>query len=176
MKPEEKRIRGRIILAYANYIRNKKGRLGLEAAEKDMGMKFSGILKDRWYPNSISDNLVSWISKNYGLQEVRKAGRHMVSEMGIIMASARDMGMEKVLESMNEARENSNFGSLDVRKEAWGMTVTVREFCTDEDNSEAWHGILEGCMKLTGTPGTVEKGALSKKGGGACTYRIKRSQ
>lgn len=176
MKPEEKRIRGRTILAYANYIRNKKGRLGLEAAEKDMGMKFSGILKDRWYPNSVSDNLVSWISKTYGLQEVRKAGNYMVSEMGIIMASAREMGMEKVLESMNEARENSNFGSLDVRREEWGMTVTVREFCTDPDNSEAWHGILEGCMKLTGTPGTVEKGALSKKGGGACTYRIKLSQ
>jgi hypothetical protein len=168
----QKRIRGRIILGYFNYIIWKWGKLGVDAAQKELKMEMADIAANKWYPYSHAESIVAWLGENHSMTDVRSAGAYLVSESGVIMAYAKGKDLDSVLRSISEARENSNFGSLDIRKEPWGVKVTVKGFCSTEEMCESWHGTLEGVIKMMDIGARVERLPSDREEDGACSFKV----
>jgi hypothetical protein len=173
MTPGERRVKGRALIGYCKYIKKKWGKDGLESFEKSTGLNASEFAEDKWYPASDTEAIINWIAQNYGPLEVRSAARSMVAEAGIISFLARAAGIDRVLDrALEEIRESLSYGTVTVKKEPWGATVSLTEFCAGPHTHLAWIGILEGALELTKTKGKVEKRSCQLNGADACVYRM----
>ena len=171
MATEEKKVKGRPLLGYSKYIKKKWGKEGLDSCEKAVGYKFSDIKEEAWYPSYFSDDISAWTAETHGMEEVRKSGQAMVTEVGIISYFAKMAGLQKVLDrAMEESMEQLNHGKLDVHKEPNKATVKLHDLTPRREVCEAWQGILEGVLILTRTKGQVEKVSCELNGDEACTY------
>ena len=169
----EKCVKGRALIGYCKYIKKKWGKDGLEEFEKSTGIRSSEYMEDKWYPAADTEKLIEWIAANHGPLEVRNAARSMVTEVGIISFMARAAGMDRVLDkALDETRGTLSYGHISVKKEPWGATVSLNEFCAGPHTYQAWIGILEGAMALTKTKGKVEKLSCELKGAKACVYKM----
>jgi hypothetical protein len=173
MAANERNVKGRALIGYCKYIKKKWGADGLQEFEKSTGINSRDYMEDKWYPATDTEKLIEWIATTHGPIEVRNAARSMVTEVGIISFMARAAGMDRVLDkALDETRETLSYGHISVKKEAWGATVSLNDYCAGPHTYEAWIGIMEGTMQLTKTKGKVEKLSCELKGDKACVYKM----
>ena len=77
------KLRGSVILGYLKFIKKTWGVSGLEQCTKDLGLDMSAIKDGGWYRETISGQVLAWISNNKGPEYVEKAGAHVIKNLGI---------------------------------------------------------------------------------------------
>jgi uncharacterized protein (TIGR02265 family) len=168
----DRKLKGTIFIGYANYIKRKGGLDALERCSKVTGMDLTKLVDEKWYPDILSANVISWVAANYGREGCRAMGMSTVAERGVISVAARLIGVKKVLASaQNELRDTINFGEVGVEFTDSGATMTFRDMVKNEAECDVWMGVL-GLMKISGSKGTVAKTACQVKGAAACTYEL----
>jgi predicted hydrocarbon binding protein len=169
----ERKVRGSVINGYLKFVEKTWGKDGYEkcliATElKDLHIK-DGVL----YPYSMVQGVINWISKNYGLQYVRKAGNHTVKNLGLLAYIVRFTSIETMLCKAKAAyQETYAFGEVNIKISGKSALATMKDVSETPENCEGWIGALEALLELTRTKGTITKTKCQLKGDDMCEYKI----
>ena len=169
----ERKIRGSVINGYLKFVEKTWGKDGLENCRRDV--KLDGIhLKDgAYFPNAMLLEIIKWISKNHGMEYVRKAGKHTVKNLGLLSYIVRFTSIETMLGKAKDAyMEAYRFGDVDINISGNRAVATMKDVSEIPENCEGWIGALEALLEITRTKGRVVKAKCQLNGDEHCEYEI----
>jgi hypothetical protein len=170
---EERKIRGSVINGYLKYVEKTWGKSGLEKCLADVKIAGMEFKDGGLYPYQIDQEIVIWISKNYGMDSVRKAGKHTVKNLGLLAYLVRFASIETMLQKAKNAyQETYSFGRVDMRTDGKRAVATMKDVSDIPENCQGWIGALEGLLELTRTKGTVSHTKCQLRGDPHCEYEI----
>jgi len=169
----DKRVRGSVINGYLKFVERTWGKDGYAHCVKAANLENLDIRDGSKYPYSMVQGVISWISKNYGMGYVRKAGRHTVKNLGLLAYLVRFTSIETMLGKAKDAyREAYDFGHVEIKISGKRAVAGMRDVSVSPDNCEGWIGALEALLELTHTKGRVTKTKCQLKGDPQCEYEI----
>ena len=169
----ESRVKGSVINGYLKYVERTWGKEGYEkclASAKLTGLE----LKDgQWYPYTMEQGVITWISKNYGMESVRKAGRHTVKNLGFMAYLVRFASIETMLEKAQQSYyEAYDFGKVDMKISGKRAVASMKDVSAIPENCEGWIGALEGLLEMNKKKGRVIQIKCQLKGDAQCEYEM----
>lgn len=168
-----KQAKGQVILGYARFIKKKWGAEGLSECERDMGLKFSDIKDDTWYPEDYNSEIIHWIAEKKGLEMVFQAGISTVAQSGVIAFAAKIAGIRRVLERGEEDYYRAlNFGGIKVEVGDKSARVALTGTTRDAIECLSWSGVFQGVINITGNKGSVRELQCTHKGADVCIFEL----
>ena len=70
-KKKTRRCKGRIINGYLKFVKKKWGKDGVDQCVKVVGKELKNVQDDRWYPVTLTDDVIHWIADTHGMDAVR---------------------------------------------------------------------------------------------------------
>ncbi|MFH0815498.1 MAG: hypothetical protein V1934_01595 [Methanobacteriota archaeon] len=169
----ERKVRGSVINGYMKFIEKNWGKDGAERCRKETNLADIEIKDGIHYPNAMLLAVIKWISKNYGIAHMRRAGNHAVKNLGLLAYIVRFSSIEHMLKKSNDAyREAYGFGEVDLIFKPHHATARMKDVSEIPENCEGWIGALEALLELTHTKGKVIKTKCQLKGDERCEYEI----
>jgi predicted hydrocarbon binding protein len=139
----------------------------------DTKLKDVNIKDGAKYPNAMLMEVITWISRTYGMEYVRKAGRHTVKNLGLLAYVVRFASIETMLGKAKDAyNEAYFFGDVEMNISVNRAVATMKDVSELPENCEGWIGALEALLEITRTKGTVKKTKCQLKGDECCEYEI----
>ena len=169
----ERQVRSSVINGYLKFIEKTWGREGLEECLAAANLGDLKIKDGHFYPNDMLLEVILWISRNKGMEYVRKAGKHTVKNLGLLAYIVRFTKIETMLNKASDAyREAYDFGHVEMIYEPHHATARMRDVAQIPENCQGWIGALEALLELTHTRGTVTKTKCQLEGDECCEYEI----
>jgi predicted hydrocarbon binding protein len=169
----KREVRGSVINGYLKFVEKTWGKDGIEKCLVDTELKGLHIKDGVLYSYSMVQGVINWISKNYGMQYVRKAGNHTVKNLGFLAYLVRFASIETMLGKAKDAyHETYAFGEVEMKISANSAIATMKDVSETPENCEGWMGAIEAMLELTRTKGTVTKTKCQLKGDDKCEYKI----
>jgi hypothetical protein len=170
---EERKVKGSVINGYLKFVEKSWGKDGLERCVRETKMAGIGVKDGHSYPNEMLLAVIKWISVNYGMVPVRKAGNHAVKNLGLLAYIVRFSSVETMLNRAKAAyREAYGFGKVDMIFKPHHAVAWMKDVSEIPENCEGWIGALEALLELTHTKGKVTKTKCQLKGDERCEYEI----
>ena len=69
---DEEKVKGSVIKGYMKGTKKIWGKNGLEAMEKDTKLQLKDLKDGEYYPRIYISSVLQWITKNHGIENVRK--------------------------------------------------------------------------------------------------------
>jgi uncharacterized protein (TIGR02265 family) len=171
---EERKVRGSVINGYLKFVEKTWGKEGLERCLVETNIKDLDIKDGGKYPNAMLVSVITWISKTYGMEYVRKAGRHTVKNLGLLAYIVRFTSIETMLGKAKTAyQEAYDFGEVSMKISGKHAIASMKGVSEIPENCEGWIGALEALLEITRTVGTVNHTKCQLKGDDRCEYEIK---
>ncbi|MBA3046404.1 MAG: hypothetical protein KKH41_01525 [Candidatus Thermoplasmatota archaeon] len=169
----ERKIRGSILNSYMAYVTKKWGKDGKRLCMSDIGLW--GEFRDgNYYQDAIRENILRWMSREKGEEYLRECGKFIVSNLGILSWLVR-FADPKTLASKfpKNFSEVYSYGRMETITDK-DNEIIIRLFDVNriKESCDVWHGVCEGALSVTKTPGTVEKTKCAVDGDECCEYRI----
>jgi predicted hydrocarbon binding protein len=168
-----KQVRGSVINGYLKFVEKTWGKDGLEKCLVDTKLKGIGIKDGAKMPNAMLMEVIGWISRNHGMDYVRKAGRHTVKNLGLMAYIVRFASIETMLGKAKDAYDETYFfGEVNMNISGKHAVASMKDVSEIPENCEGWIGALEALLEITRTRGTVKKTKCQLKGDVRCEYEI----
>ena len=170
----ERKIRGRVINGYLDFVKRTWGQDGYEECRKAVGIGDAAKIEDgEFYPNNAMLTIIKWIAENHGKERVKQAGKHTVKNLGLFAYLVRFMTMETMLnKAVERYREMYQFGSVDIKMKENGATAIMRDVTDIKENCIGWTGAFEAMLELTKTKGSVREVKCQNEGDDHCEFEI----
>jgi predicted hydrocarbon binding protein len=169
----DRKVRGSVINGYLKFVEKTWGKEGLEKCLSDTKLKGIELRDGGKYPNSMLLEVILWISRNYGMEYVRKAGRHTVKNLGLLAYIVRFTSIETMLGKAKDAyAETYDFGEVSMKISGKHAIASMKDVSEIPENCEGWIGALEALLEITRTKGTVRKTKCQLKGDPRCEYEV----
>ncbi len=166
-------MRGSVINGYIKFVEKTWGKEGLRRCLADAKLTEIQIKDGVLYPYIMEQGVIKWISKNYGMEYVRKAGKHTVKNLGLLAYLVRFTSIETMLEKAKSSYyEAYDFGKVEMHISGNRAVATMKDVSEVPENCEGWMGALEGLVELTRKKGRVTKTKCQLKGDDHCEYEI----
>lgn len=170
---EERKVRGSVINGYLKFVEKTWGKDGYENCLADTNLNGMDIKDGVQYNYTMLQGVIKWISKNYGMQYVRKAGKHTVKNLGLLAYLVRFTSVETMLGKAKDAYyEAYHVGHVGMKISGKTAVACMKDVSEIPENCEGWIGALEGLLELTRTKGTVTHEKCQLKGDERCEYKI----
>jgi len=168
-----KHVRGSVISGYLKFVERTWGKEGLEKCLVETNLKDMEFKDGGKYSNAVLNEVITWISKNYGMEYVRKAGRHTVKNLGLLAYIVRFTSIETMLEKAKTAyQEAYDFGVVNMEISEKHAVATMKDSSEIPENCEGWIGAMEALLELTHTKGIVKKTKCQLRGDDRCEYEV----
>ena len=168
-----RKVRGSVLNGYLKFVEKTWGKEGIEKCLIETKIKGLHIKDGVLYPYSMVQGVIIWISRNYGMPYVRKAGKHTVKNLGLLAYVVRFASVETMLGKAKDAyKETYAFGEVNMKVSGKSAIATMKDVSETPETCEGWIGALEGLLELTRTKGTVTKTKCQLKGDERCEYKI----
>jgi hypothetical protein len=169
----ERSVRGSVINAYFKFVEKKWGKQGLDACIADIGL--SEEVKDGlYYPDAYRENVLRWIERTYGRENIVEAGKFVVKNLGLLGWLVRYASLKVLAESFpKNYSEVYTFGQVRVDaslKER--ISMKLYDVNRVDISCDSWLGVCEGALEMTRTKGKVSKTRCQLKGDVYCEYII----
>lgn len=162
----ERELLGSTIISYLEYIRKKKGSDAYEKCLRDTGM--TTVEKAKRYPDTQQLEVLNWIQKNYGDQDVVRSGRFSARSIGALDFIAR-MGTINLMMKFAKVGYSRQlfFGTLETRKiDKRHVQIILTDSTSGKPNCLAWEGLILGLAEMTGAKPTVKEIECRHEGSG----------
>jgi predicted hydrocarbon binding protein len=170
----ERKVRGSVINGYLRYVEKNWGKEGVARCRAETKLTGIDIKDGLQYPNAILLAVIKWLSVNYGMAHIRKAGNHAVKNLGLLSYIVRFSSIEAMLRrAKNAYHEAYGFGEVGMQISKNSAIATMKDVSEIPENCEGWIGALEALLEITGTKGAVVKTKCQLKGDPSCQYEIK---
>ncbi|MCK5310053.1 MAG: TIGR02265 family protein [Thermoplasmata archaeon] len=170
---DERTIKGSVISGYLHYVEKTWGKEGVTQCKQHLNINEIKFKDGHQYPNEMLLNIVRWISKEKGMDYVRKAGNHTVKNLGMLAYVVRFAKMETMVTKAKEAYEESySYGEVEMEIGDHKAIATMRDVSYIHENCQGWIGALEALLELTHSKGNVLKTKCQLKGDSHCEYEI----
>ncbi len=169
----ERKVKGSVINGYLKFVGKTWGKEGLEKCLIDTKLKGLEIKDATKYPNAMLMEIIRWISKNYGMVYIRKAGQHAVKNLGMLAYVVRFTSIETMLGKAKDAyMEAYDFGTVAMSISGKHAVASMKDVSEIPENCEGWIGALEALLDITRTKGKVRKTKCQLKGDEKCEYEV----
>lgn len=166
-------MRGSVINGYLKYVERTWGKDGMERCRAEAKLTDLDIKDGVLYPYVMEQGVITWISKNYGMEAVRKAGKHTVKNLGLMAYLVRFASIETMLEKAKTSyHEAYDFGKVDMKISGNRAVAVMKDVSEVPENCEGWIGALEGLLELNKKKGRVIHTKCQLKGAEACEYEM----
>ncbi|MFO7619496.1 MAG: hypothetical protein R6W91_07605 [Thermoplasmata archaeon] len=169
----ERMVRGSVINGYLKYVEKTWGKVGFERCMAEAKLTEIKPKDGTLYPYSMELEVIRWISRNYGMESVKKAGKHTVKNLGLLSYLVRFASIETMLGKAKDSyHEAYAFGHVDIQITGKRAIAIMKDVSDIPENCQGWIGALEGLLELTRTDGRVLKTKCQLKGDPHCEYEI----
>jgi len=169
----ERKVRGSVINGYLKFVEKNWGKDGAERCRKETNLTDIEVKDGLFYNNAMLIALIKWISGNYGMAQMRRAGNHAVKNLGLLAYVVRFSSTEGMLKKAKDAyRETYDFGEVEMVFKPHHAIAYMKDVSEIPENCEGWIGALEALLELTHTKGKVTKTKCQLKGDARCEYEI----
>jgi hypothetical protein len=169
----ERKVKGSVINGYLKFVEKSWGKDGAERCRRETNLAGIGVKDGISYPNGMLLAVIRWISGNYGMSQVRKAGNHAVKNLGLLAYIVRFSSIESMLRKAKDAYlEAYSFGEVEMIFKPHRATAVMKDVSEVPENCEGWIGAMEALLELTHTKGKVTKTMCQLKGDPRCEYEI----
>ena len=170
---DEKRVRGSVISGYLLFVEKTWGKEGIANCKRDLKLENTKIKDGIHYSNDLLLDIIRWISKNKGIENVRKAGNFTVKNLGMLAYVVRFAKMDTMIMKAEEAYlESYDQGTVEMERGDHKAIAIMKDVSVIPENCEGWIGALEALLELTHSKGTVLKTKCQLKGNPHCEYEI----
>ena len=98
----ERRLKGGVIIGYLDFIKRQWGQEGLDQCVGDIKLDADSIMAETFYPSEINDQILRWISREKGMEFVKKTGNHAVKNLGSLAYLVRFVNIKHLLKKAKE--------------------------------------------------------------------------
>lgn len=169
----ERKLKGSVINGYMKFVEKNWGKDGVERCRKETNLAGIEFKDGLLYQNAILQAVIRWISANYGMGYVRKAGNHTVKNLGLLAYIVRFSSVESMLKKAKDAyQEAYGFGEVAMVFKPHHAVACMKDVSEMPENCEGWIGALEALLELTHTKGKVTKVKCQLKGDERCEYEV----
>jgi len=169
----EKTVKGSVINGYLQFIEKTWGTYGLNQCKDGLKIDDMNIIGGHNYSNDMLLAIIQWISKEKGMEYVRKAGNFTVKNLGILAYIVRFTKTETMLMKAKDAyNESYSQGQVEMKLGDHRATAIMKDVSEVPENCQGWIGALEALLELTHAHGTVVKTKCQLKGDSHCEYEI----
>ena len=170
---KEEKVKGSVIKGYMKAIKKIWGKNGLEEMEKETHIQLNDLKDGDYYPRAYISSVLQWISKNHGIENVRKLGKATIHNLGIYKYLVLWSSMERlVTRAVNIHGELYNYGIMKAWFEEDQIIVRMGDNNRIKEDCYGWWGAIEGLLDITHTKGNVTKTKCVFKGDKMCEYVI----
>lgn len=170
----ERKTRGRVLNGYLDFIENEWGASTRKVATADIGIDSMDWSDGQYYQDEIVDNILRWIRRNKGEDAVKKAGRAILHNLGILSWMVRFSDVETIAKKFpKNFSEIYAFGSCSVEiSQKDRVKLILKDVVFYEERCMVWIGICEEVLAITKTEGKVTHPKCQLKGDDVCEYII----
>ena len=168
---EDRKVKGSVLLGYMHFIDNVWGQDGLDELFSDIGID-PDIKEDMLYDDGWSTKILSWIAENKGEENIERAGKYAITDLGFLSYIVGYMDIKSILKRGSESYSDAfNEGDFIVDLKDNGATITIRgSGINDKHACKAWVGVFKGMLELTKTIGTVTETQCERDGADHCEF------
>lgn len=180
--PEERKVRGDVLLGHFKFARKTWGSDGLLRVAVEAGFHPDQINARSWYPAEMDRKLLRAEDHLYGDSTgdiAQRSGYHAATHLGILSYLARVVPPRTMARKGVERYDDAfNWGRLHIADEGTdedGTEFIVMRFgeaWTDPILCKSWAGAMLGMLHLTRKGGTIEHTSCVHAGGEHCDYRL----
>ena len=163
----ERRLKGGVILGYLDFVKRQWGQEGLDDCLRYMNFDASLLKAETYYLAEIDERLLKWISQEKGMEFIKKAGNHVVKNLGILTYLVRFVNIKHLLKKAKENYEDTfDYGEVSILSNEFSKraSVIMKNSNIIEESCVAWVGAFEGMMEVTRTKGNVKMNKCQMKG------------
>ena len=168
-------LKGGILKGYFDFIKSEHGADAQAQCIRETGIDPKDIIAKDYYSGEMNEDILRWISGNYGIHELKKAGNFTAKNLGSLTHLVRFANIRFFLRKAKDSYEETfQFGRISVLNDEYGKMATVvfKDCNVIEESCEAWIGAFEGFFEVTRTKGTVKKTKCQLKGDEYCEYKL----
>lgn len=169
----ERKVRGSILNTYLAFVTKKWGRDGYHLCMSEIGLW--GEFRDgNYYQDAIRENILRWIAREKGEENLRECGKYIASNLGILSWLVRFSDPKAIANKFpKNFSEIYSYGRMEADTSKDNLIVLrLYDVCRIRECCEVWLGVCEGVLESTKTKGKVEEIKCSIDGADCCEYRI----
>jgi hypothetical protein len=169
----ERRVRGSILNTYMGFVSKKWGREGYRLCMSDIGLW--GEFRDgNYYQDAIRENILRWISREKGGDNLLECGKFVASNLGILSWLVRFSDPKAIANKFpKNFSEIYSYGRIEtITDKENQIIIRLYDVCRIKECCDVWRGVCEGLLEVTKTKGAVEETKCSVDGEDCCEYRI----
>ncbi len=169
----ERSVRGTVINAYFKFVEKKWGKAGLTACIENLGL--TEVIKDGlYYPDAYRENILRWIERTYGRENIVDAGKFVVKNLGLLGWLVKYASVKVLAESFpKNYSEIYTFGQARVDTSLRNrISMKLYDVNRTDVSCDSWIGVCKGVLEMTHTKGTVKKTRCQLNGDVYCEYII----
>ncbi|MBI5000292.1 MAG: hypothetical protein HZB92_02015 [Euryarchaeota archaeon] len=168
--------RGLVVKAHLGYVKQQWGAEALRECCGHIGMGYDDIDEDEFYSRDVENAVLTWISRNKGMEHVQRSGHHGVMNLGVYSYLIPQKSIETIARVAEMSyMDTYNYGSIKVISNPREKTIFVQFVAKDRmpENCAAWLGAMQGIFDLAKVRGSVEHIRCVHKGDPLCEYRLR---
>ncbi|MCK4756818.1 MAG: DUF2378 family protein [Thermoplasmata archaeon] len=171
---EDRKVKGSVLLGYMNFVKSTWGQDGLDSMISSIpnAELQADMWEDTWYDDELSMEILSWIAKNKGEENLERCGKATVKDLGFLSFIVDYMDIRSILEKGSENFHTAfNNGSFDVELGDRRAVIKVKgRGSNNEYACQTWTGVFKGMLELTKTNGTVTETQCERDGADHCEF------
>ena len=169
----ERRVRGSVINGYMGYVKMKWGKEGLDQCLNGLGLE-EGFEDGKYYHAQISENILRWISREKGDEDLIDVGKYVVKNLGILKWLVRFADVRTVAEKFpSNYSEIYTSGHVEIDTgNPDEILVKLFDVCYIKETCLSWQGVCEGALEMTKTAGTVKETKCRVDGDDYCEFTV----
>ncbi len=169
-------LRGGVLKGYFDFVLSEHGKDAWQDCILNTNINPKDLKDKDLYPEAYNIDLLTCISDQYGLEELRKVGNYTAKNLGGLAHLVRFANIKFFLRKAKESYEETfPFGKVSVLTDEFSKNASVifKDSNVIEESCVAWLGAFEGFLEVTRTKGTVEKVKCQVKGDEYCEYKLR---
>jgi hypothetical protein len=127
-----------------------------------------------YYPDAYRENVLRWIERTYGRENIVEAGKFVVKNLGLLGWLVRFANPKTVAESFpKNYSEVYTFGQVKVdTSQRDRIVLRLYDVNRIDISCDSWVGVCNGALEMTNAKGTVSKTKCQLKGDVYCEYVV----